>query len=58
MTTLGLEVGIFVVPAIEISAQVGIVLVEEVGLTATDPEEFGVLAEELVDLRPFGSVCC
>ena len=51
MATLGLKVGIFVVLAIEISAKVGIVLVEEVGLTATNPEELGVLAEEPVDLR-------
>ena len=51
MTTLGLEVGIFVVLTIEVSAQVVVVLVEEVSLTDTNPEELGVLGQEVVDLR-------
>ena len=36
---------------IEVSTQVVVVLVEEVSLTDTNPEELGVLGEEVVDLR-------
>ena len=50
MTTLGLEVGVFVVLRVEISAQVVVVLDEEVGLADTYPEQLGVLGKELVDL--------
>ena len=50
MTTLGLQIGVFVVLRVEISAQVVVVLDEEVGLADTYPEQLGVLGEELVDL--------
>ena len=50
MATLGLEVSVLVLLAVEISAQVIVVLVEEVGLTNTNPEEVGLFAEEVVDL--------
>ena len=50
MTTLGLEVGVFMVLGVEISAQVIVVLKEEVGLANANPEELGMLAEQIVNL--------
>ena len=50
MTTLGLEVGVLVLLAVEISAQVIVVLKEKIGLADTNPEELGMLAEQIVNL--------
>ena len=50
MTTIGLEVGVLVLLAVEVSTQIVVVLNQEVGLTNTNPEEVGLLGEELVDL--------
>ena len=50
MATLGLQIGVLVVLAVEICTQVVVVLDEEVGLTDTNPEQAGLLCEELVYL--------
>ena len=50
MTTIGLEVSVLMPFRVEIGTQVVVVLDQEVGLTDTDPEEVGLLAEEVVDL--------
>ena len=50
MTTIGLEVGVLVLLAVEVSTQIVVVLNQEVGLTNTNPEEVGLLGEKLVDL--------
>ena len=49
MPTVGLQIGVLVVLRIEVSTQVVVVLDEEVSLTDTNPEQFGILLEQLVD---------
>ena len=50
MTTVGLEIGVFVLLRVEVGAQVVIVLDEEIGLADTYPEEVGLLGKETVNL--------
>ena len=50
MATVGFQIGVLVALRVEIGAQVGVVLVEEVSLTDAYPEQVGVLGEQLVDL--------
>ena len=50
MTTVGLEVGVFVLLRVEIGAQIIIVLDEEVGLANANPEEVGILGKQTVNL--------
>ena len=50
MTTIGLQIGVLVTLRVEVGAQIVVVLDQEVGVTATDPEELGILTEQVVDL--------
>ena len=50
MTTIGLHISVLVLLRIKISTQIVVVLDQEVGLANTNPEQLGVLAEQLVDL--------
>ena len=50
MTTIRLQIGVLMILTVEVGAQVIVVLDEEVGFTDTNPEQLGVLGEELVDL--------
>ena len=51
MTAIRLQIGIFVTFRVKIGAQVIVILDEEIGAATTNPEKFGVLAEQVVDLR-------
>ena len=50
MTAIRLQISIFVMLGVEVGAQVVVVLEEEVSLADTNPEQFGVLAEKIIDL--------
>ena len=50
MTALGLHIGILVVLAVQDTAECRVVGIEEIGLADTNPEQFGVLAEKIIDL--------
>ena len=50
MSTIGFQIGVLMMLAVEIGAKIVVVLDEEIGLTDTNPEKLGVLGEEVVDL--------
>ena len=50
MTTVGLQIGVFVTLGVKVGTSVVVVLDEEVGPADTNPEEVRVFAEQVVDL--------